>query len=370
MKLKKWCVFILGWMSLLSFQVLAEQTSNKVLMVVSSYGLEQGEKQPGYEFDEFAKAYLVFKANGLKVDIASPSGGEVEADKYNPDKPYNQEVLADKAIMAKLKQTLKTSVVDPSDYAGVFVIGGKGAMFDLPKDKSLQRLIASVYQGKGAVGAVCHGPAALVNVKLSDGSYLVADKAVNAFTNEEEKLFGKKWAPQFDFMLEDKLAERGAKFEKSDIMLSHVAVDERLVTGQNPSSSSETAIAFVRQLGITPAPYQADQEEATMALIAGVLADDTWAEQELEKNSAQYQLPLVGMYGYYYIKQAESKAELTHAVTLMKAAQAAINNPQLDMQIAKGYQKLGKKLQARKVLETLLDKHPELETAKEMLASL
>jgi putative intracellular protease/amidase len=64
-------------------------------------------------------------------------------------------------------------------------------MFDLPNNNALQQLIAKVYQQQGVIAAVCHGPAALVNVKLDNGNYLVAGKQVSAMTNIEEKLFAK-----------------------------------------------------------------------------------------------------------------------------------------------------------------------------------
>ena len=100
----------------LSLQVNAS-VSKKVLMIVSGYGQQQGEEKPGYEFNEFAKAYTVFKNNDISVDIASPNGGKVEADKYDAKKSYNASVLADKAIMAKLNNTLSTKNIDAKSYA-------------------------------------------------------------------------------------------------------------------------------------------------------------------------------------------------------------------------------------------------------------
>ncbi|MFT4925337.1 MAG: putative intracellular protease/amidase [Phenylobacterium sp.] len=314
--------------------------SGKILMVLSSHGLEQGKTQPGYEFDEFAKAYLVFKNNGFAIDIASPKGGAVEADRYDASKPYNKLVLADKTAMAMLANTQATIGLQAADYVAVFVVGGKGAMFDLPKDQALAQLIATIYQNKGSVAAVCHGPAALVNVKLNDGSYLVDGKAVNSFTNIEEQTFGQKWLPHFEFMLQDKLTERGAKFQSSGMMLSHVATDERLITGQNPTSTSMTAEALVTSLGYTPVARQPYQDEATFALIARVLEDDLAAITQLKEHSDNYQLPMIGMYGFYHAKSAKTDAELKHALTLMEAAQAALNNPKLDGQIAKTRLKL------------------------------
>ena len=125
---------------LISVQVSATVVQKKVIMIVSGYGQQQGETAPGYEFDEFAKAYSVFKANGIVVDIASPNGGKVEADKYNPAKSYNARVLADAAIMAKLNNTIATAKLDAKAYDAIFIVGGKGAMFDLPKDEALKSI--------------------------------------------------------------------------------------------------------------------------------------------------------------------------------------------------------------------------------------
>ncbi len=351
-------------------QASSKVTAKKIIMVVSSYGQHQGEEKPGYEFDEFAKAYTVFKANGIEVDVASPKGGKVEADKFDKNKPYNTPVLADSTIMAKLNNTMATTDLDAKLYDAIFIVGGKGAMFDLPKDKALQMVIADIYQQQGSVAAVCHGPAALVDVQLADGSYLVANKAINSFTNVEEQLFGKKWLKQFEFMLEDKLVERGAKFQSSEIMLSHVAVDERLVTGQNPTSTTDVATELVKLLGITPVSTVQYVDDKTMAVIAKLLAGDKTAAQELADNQEQYHMALAGMYGFYYLKVAETESHFENALTLMLVAQKAINSPRLDMQIAKTQHKLGKNSDAKKTIEQLLTAKPDYKEALDMLKTL
>lgn len=348
--------------------VQGETLAKKVLMVVSGYG--QGEEKPGYEFDEFAKAYWVFKDNGIAVAIASPKGGQVVADKYDPSKPYNAKVLADEAIMAKLNNTLATTSIDASVYDAIFVVGGKGAMFDLPKDTALQNVIAKVYQQQGTVAAVCHGPAALVNVKLKDGSYLVANKAINSFTNQEEKLFGKKWINDFDFMLEDKLAERGAHFQSSEIMLSHVAIDGRLITGQNPTSTFDVATALVKSLGLTPVTATVDLEDKTLAVIAKFIAGNKVALETLTNNQDQYHIPLVGMYGFYFLKVADTKLDFEQSLSLMMLAQKAVNNPSLDMAIAKTQSKLGRVANAKATLNQLIAEKPDFKPALDMLKTL
>ncbi len=45
---------------------------------------------------------------------------------------------------------------------------------------------AAVYENEGIVSAVCHGPSALVDVKLSNGEYLVNGRTVCSFTDSEE----------------------------------------------------------------------------------------------------------------------------------------------------------------------------------------
>ncbi len=361
---------ILAGLLMFALPVSASPVNKKIVMVVSSYGQEQGKVTPGYEFDEFAKAYSIFKANGIAVDIASPNGGKVEADKYDASKAYNAKVLADQAIIVKLDNTIATAKLDASTYDAIFIVGGKGAMFDLPIDSALQAVIADIYQQQGTVAAVCHGPAALVNVKLSDGSYLVANKTINGFTNKEENLFGQKWLSEFDFMLEDKLIERGGKFQSSEIMLSHVAVDGRLITGQNPTSTVDVATALVQGLGLIPVVQTIDIEDKTMAVVAKFIAGDQSAATLLAENQDQFHIALVGMYGFYYLKAAETDAQFENALTLMTVAQKAINNPMLDMKIAKTQQQLGKTKQAKVTLNQLLITKPDYKPALDMLKTL
>jgi len=103
-----------------------------------------------------------------------------------------------------------------------------------------------VYEAGGVVAAVCHGPSALVDVRLSDGSYLVAGKEVAAFTNEEEEAVG--LARVVPFLLESKLAEQGAIIRKAPKFQAMVAVAGRLVTGQNPASAKGVGEAMVKGL--------------------------------------------------------------------------------------------------------------------------
>ena len=131
----------------------------RVLLVVSSEGRDQGRTRPGFEMDEFTQAWLILRRNGFEIDVASPRGGAVEADKYNATESFNAAALADPLAVRALAGTLPTAQLRAGDYRGVLVIGGKGAMFDLPADSALQRTIAAIWEQGGIVAAVCHGRA-------------------------------------------------------------------------------------------------------------------------------------------------------------------------------------------------------------------
>ena len=88
--------------------------------------------------------------------------------------------------------------------------------------------------------------AALVNVRLSDGRYLVAGREVAAFTDEEEAAVN--LGTVVPFALESMLRERGAVFVESPNFQERVAVSIRLVTGQNHASATGTAEAVVELL--------------------------------------------------------------------------------------------------------------------------
>ncbi|WP_196138914.1 DJ-1/PfpI family protein [Aliikangiella sp. G2MR2-5] len=347
-----------------------DKANHRILMVVSSYGKKQGEEQPGFEFDELAKAYLTFRDSGFEIDIASPRGGKVEADKFNAEKTYNKELLSDSQAVNKINNTRAIEVVNKSDYDAIFIVGGKGAMFDLPKNEKLKQLIAEVYQTGGVIGAVCHGPAALVNVKLKDGSYLVKGKKVNGFTNQEEKLFGKKWVKHFDFLLEDKLKERGAIFESSPMMLSHVAIDNRLITGQNPTSTVDVARAMIGSLGGVLAKGNDYSDDMTLKLVAKIIQGDKSALKRYRQDKNNLEPSLLGMYGFYMGMSAKSDDAIRTALQLMIIAQEDMQHPRMGLEIAKAHHKLGQVEQAKSVLNKLLKNNPEFVDAEKLLQAL
>ncbi len=219
----------------------------KVLFVVTSHGIKGSTGQPtGYYLSEVAHPWKVLHDANYEIEFVSPKGGKAPVDGFNLTDAINKEFWENTAERHKIENTQRPDQVNPNEYAALFYAGGHGTMWDFPDDTALARIAASIYENGGAVAAVCHGPAGLVNVKLSNGSYLVNGKKVNAFTNEEE--IAVKLDQVVPFMLETRLRERGAIFEKSPLWQPHVTVDGRLVTGQNPASATGMGEALLKVL--------------------------------------------------------------------------------------------------------------------------
>ncbi len=344
---------------------------DRILIVVSGEGRDQGKTRPGYEMDELSQAWAIFRDNGFDVHIASPQGGAVEADKYDPKHPANARLLADAAAMRELAATRATATLKAEHYAGVFVVGGKGAMFDLPKDKALSRLIGRIHDHGGVVSAVCHGPAALVDVRTADGALLVANRAVNGFSNEEEAIFGKKWAKDYAFRIEDAMRERGARWEEAPLMLPHVAIDGRLITGQNPYSTTGVAEAVVRATGRTPVARTPDRDERSMALVQRMLGGDAeGARKALAATPTDFHVELIALLGYYQAKAATDDAALRSALSVMQLARPHYSAPELGLGMADAHLRLKEHGDARRLVEAVLADKPDLAEAKALLAKI
>ena len=341
---------------------------DKVLIVLSGEGRDGGKTRPGYEFDELSQAWRVFEANGLEIEVASPQGGPVEADRYDAKEAFNAALLVDPDAMRQLAQTRATGDLDADEYAAIYIVGGKGAMFDLPRDTALQRLVATAWTNGAVIAAVCHGPAALAEVILDDGTPLVAGRALTGFSNEEEAVFGKKWAQQFPWLLEDRMRARGARWQEAPLMMPKVVVDGRLVTGQNPYSTPALAEAIVRALGRIPVAREPWRDERTMALVERLLAGDAaGAADALASDRTRYHVELIGLLGYYQSLSATHDDALRDALQVMELALPHFTEPQLQLGAAEAHLRLGQRPQARVLVLQALEAQPDLEQARALL---
>ncbi|WP_246052147.1 type 1 glutamine amidotransferase domain-containing protein [Leptospira idonii] len=219
----------------------------KVLFVITSHGVKGNTGKPtGYYLGEVSHPWKELKEAGYEIDFVSPKGGLSPVDGKDLEDPINKEFWENKVYQKKISNSFKPETINSKDYIAIFYAGGHGTMWDFPEANLIGKKAAEIYESGGVVAAVCHGPSGLVNLKLSNGKYLIEGKKVNGFTNEEEEAVGlTKVVP---FLLEDKLKERGANYKKSEPWKEHVEVDERLITGQNPQSAAKVGKEMVKLL--------------------------------------------------------------------------------------------------------------------------
>lgn len=227
--------------------------TNKILIIVTN--VREYEKvgfRTGLWLGEMTHFWDVAEKAGYRMDIASPSGGYIPIDPESlaaavlkdggTEKRYE-----DRAYMNRLLNTMKVEDADPAAYDAIYMTGGHGVCFDFPKCDALATLTAKMFEAGKVVSAVCHGPAGLLEVKLSNGDYLIAGKNVTGFSWNEEVKAGREQAVPYN--LEEELQKRGAKYGKAWLAFSsHVVEDSLLITGQNPASAAGVGEAVMKKL--------------------------------------------------------------------------------------------------------------------------
>ena len=220
----------------------------KIVMVLTSHDqLGNTGRKTGFWLEEFAAPYFVFRDAGVDLTLASPKGGQPPIDPKS-DLPENQtpamaRFKRDAAAQEALANTVKLADVKAEDYDTVFYAGGHGPLWDLAESPVSIALIESFYNSGKPVALVCHSPGVLHRVTYN-GAPIVKGKRVTGFTNgEEEEVHLTKVVP---FLVEDELKRLGAIFEKVPNWEPFSIVDGRLITGQNPASSTSAAQALLR----------------------------------------------------------------------------------------------------------------------------
>lgn len=221
--------------------------TRKILIVVSSHNRKGNDLVAGFWFPELTHPAHVFAQAGYSYDIASPQGGMPPFDGFDLKDAGNSWFWIQPEQRNKLANSLKLSQVDPSRYDAIMLVGGHGPMWDFMGNEALHSIVRSIYERGGIVSAVCHGPAGLLGLKLSDGTELIAGRKLTSFTNEEE--VAREYDKLVPFELETALKKGRAIFEKTGIFQSRVVVDGRLITGQNPASAAPFGEAVVAALG-------------------------------------------------------------------------------------------------------------------------
>jgi putative intracellular protease/amidase len=214
----------------------------------------------GFWGAELTHPYYELTQRGVAVTIASPEGGRVEMDalsdprdesKWSADDLITMGFLSTPELVALLQDTPKLADLDLGGYDAIMVAGGQAPMFGFRDSKDVHDALCRFYESEKPVCVYCHGTAALVDLKLSDGTYLVNGKTVTGFANVEEDFsdafVGQKVMP---FRIEDELRRRGANYVQGGLFKAFAVRDGRLITGQQQYSARKVAQMLIEALGI------------------------------------------------------------------------------------------------------------------------
>jgi len=225
----------------------------RVLIVSTSHkALGDTDQSTGVYLEELAVPYYYFKERMLKPVIASVKGGEIPIDPKSVTgsslSKLCQQFQSDEDAQTSVKASVPLASVNVNDYVAIYFPGGHGTCWDFT-DRVVISTVEAFNNNNKVIGAVCHGPVALINPTRSDGKPLVQGRNISAFTNDEERAVGlDKTVP---FLLEDELKRNGCHFTKADNWTAHAIRDGNLITGQNPASAECVAKLMCEALDIT-----------------------------------------------------------------------------------------------------------------------
>jgi putative intracellular protease/amidase len=233
----------------------------RVLIVVANPTTSTTVGWPvGFWGAELTHPYYELTERGVEVTIASPDGGKVDLDslsdprdpsRWSADDLITMGFLNTPELVALLEDTPKLAGLDLDEYDAIMVAGGQAPMFSFPDNEDVHNALRHFYESEKPTCIYCHGTAALVDLKLSDGSYLVEGKTVTGFANVEEDFsdtfVGKKVMP---FRIEDELKKRGANYVQGGLFKAFAVRDGRLITGQQQYSARKVARMLIEALGV------------------------------------------------------------------------------------------------------------------------
>lgn len=220
-------------------------------MVLTSHDqLGDTGKKTGFWLEEFAAPYYVLLDAGVEITLASPAGGQPPLDPMSdtPDAQTKatERFKKDVAAQSALGNTTELAKFDGSGFDAIFFPGGHGPLWDLAENAASQHIIETFIAEDRPLAAVCHAPAIFKHTKKADGMSVISGRRVTGFSNTEEESVGlTKVVP---FLVEDMLKANGGLYEKGADWGSHVVVDGKLITGQNPASSEAAAKELLKLL--------------------------------------------------------------------------------------------------------------------------
>ena len=217
----------------------------RILIVLTSHSaLGDTGKQTGFHFEEFTTPYYALKDAGYAVDIASIAGGQPPYDPASLEKEpesWAESVTrfhADAEAKKQLAESYAIHQINAERYDAVFLAGGHGTMWDFAQSKTLADVIGALHSNGKLIASVCHGAAGLVDVRNHKTHMpIVQNVNINCFTDEEEREVGMDEI--VPFLLESKLKELGATFQRGKAFSGFAVRDGQFITGQNPASLAD-----------------------------------------------------------------------------------------------------------------------------------
>jgi len=229
-------------------------SGKRALVVCTSHAtLDPTGRDTGAFGSEFTVPYYAFINAGLDVDMASIKGGEIPLQPPSWSWPIacddDKRFMADADAMAKLKNSIPISDINPEDYDVIFMAGGWGAAYDLMQSDVLADIVTRANAQGKILGSVCHGALGLCSAKGIDGELLVKGRRVTGVTNNQINTFGIAVTPKHP---EEELRKAGAIYECQhafrDPFATHTTIDGNLITGQNQNSGYETSHRILEKL--------------------------------------------------------------------------------------------------------------------------
>lgn len=239
----------------------ASSIPKKILMVVANPSVSTTIGGPvGFWASELTHAWYAFTEVGYDITIASPDGGKVEFDAmsdprdesgYSAHDLISMGFIHTSSLIALLEDTPSLASLNTPNYDAIVVAGGQSPMFTFEKAGELHNKLAEFYEAEKITAALCHGTAALLYVKLSDGKNLIEGKTITGFANSEED-FADNWVGQkiMPFRIEDEAKKLGANFITGGLFKAFAIRDGHLITGQQQYSGTETARLVIEALGV------------------------------------------------------------------------------------------------------------------------
>lgn len=219
-------------------------------------------------------------------------------------------------------------------------------------------------QQQKPVAAVCHGPAALLQVRDAQGNSVLQGRKVAGFSNTEERMFAKEMIELYPYLLQDAMTAAGAYYQQAEPMLPMTVQDGLLITGQNPYSTPAVVEALVQQLGIPLQARQPYPDEQAVLLIQQLLAGKPVAT---ELDAVATDIPLVAIWGYYYQQFAEHDQQRQQAIDVMELASPYFQDPRFLLALAEGQLQIGNSPRAVALAQAVLKQQPDSKTAQALL---